>query len=295
MKNFDEIYKTLSNISTENFDNARKKLFSIKVLVGLIVTILFVIIGTYLLPGFMFFFIVIAIIIFIIFTSKTSSTVSKIYKNEIITKLVNTYDENLHFDPTSSMKKMDYMLAEFEQFDHFYSNDLIYGKIDGIIDFKLGDVRTEDVDHDSDGHTTRTTLFRGLFSATKLDKDTNNTIKIRLDKFFKISRKPLLTMDSQEFEKYFDVYCTDKILTMRILTSDIMDYLLNFAKENKIKFEITIKKSQVFTRIHCQDMFELPMFGKALDYETLYKYYKYINFMCELNKKIYNVISSKDI
>ena len=67
MKNFDEIYKTLSNISTENFDNARKKLFSIKVLVGLIVTILFVIIGTYLLPGFMFFFIVIAIIIFIIF------------------------------------------------------------------------------------------------------------------------------------------------------------------------------------------------------------------------------------
>lgn len=295
MKNFDEIYKVLSTISTENIDNTRKNLFSVKVTTTIIIAIILFVIGTYLLPGFIFFFMTIPIILFVILISRSSTISSKIYKNEIITKLVSEYDENLHFDPTSSMEKMDYMLAEFERFDHFYSNDLIYGKIDGIIDFKLGDIRTEDVDHDSDGHTTRTTLFRGLFSAAKLDKDINNTIKIHSDKFFKLSRKPLLTMDSQEFEKYFDVYCTDKILTMRILTSDIMDYLINFTKENKIKFEITIKKSQVYTRIHCQDMFELPMFGKALDYKTLHKYYTYINFMCELNKKIYNVISSKDI
>lgn len=294
MKNFDEIYKALSNISTENFDNA-KKIFLIKSAITLSIAALFVIIGTYILQGFIFFLILASVIISAILIRIYSTSISEVYKKEIITKLVSSYDENLHFDHTAHIEKIDYMLAEFERFDRFYSNDLIYGKIDGTIDFKLGDVRTEDVDHDSDGHTTRTTLFRGLFSIEKLDKDINNTIKIHSDKFLKLSRKPLLTMDSQEFEKYFDVYCTDKILTMRILTSDIMDYLLNFAKENKIKFEITIKKSQVYTRVHCPDMFELPILGKALDYETLHKYYAYINFMCKLNKKIYNVISSKDI
>ncbi len=292
MKSFDEIYKTLSSISAENIDNTKKKSL---IIIGLIIAIFFFIISTYLLPEFMFFFIIIAIIIFMMFTSISFSTASKTYKKEIITKLVSTYDENLHFDPNAHIEKIDYIMAEFEQFDNFYSNDLIFGKIDGIIDFKLGDVHTQDIYHDSDGHTTRTTLFRGLFSVEKLDKNINNTIKIRLDKFFKLSGKNILKMDSQEFEKYFDVYCTDKILTMRILTSDIMDYLLNFTKENKIKFEITIKKSQVFTRIHCPDMFELPIFRKTLDYKTLYKYYKYIDFMCELNKKIYHVISSKDI
>ena len=44
-------------------------------------------------------------------------------------------------------------------------------------------------------------------------------------------------------EKLFDVYSTDKILALRILTSDILDYMINFKKENKIKYELTLKNS----------------------------------------------------
>lgn len=294
MKNFDEIYKELSNISTENFNIARKKSLR-KMAIGIPLAILFVIVGTYHLPGFIFFFIVIALIILFLFVHVSSLDASNFYKKEIISKLVSTYDKNLQFDSNKSIEMSNYQAAEFERFDYFYSNDLIYGKINGTIDFKMGDIHTEDEDTDSDGNTTRTTVFNGLFSVEELNKNINTTIKIRLDRFFKISKKNILSMDSQEFEKYFDVYCTDKILTMRILTSDIMDYMLTFIKENKLKFEITIKNSQVFTRVHCPDMFELPMLGKALDYETLYKHYKYLNFMCELNTKIYNEISLKDI
>lgn len=295
MKNFDEIYKTLSNIPTDEFDKAKKELTK-RLLIGIPLAIFFVLFGTYLLPGFIFFFFVIALIVLLIYVSNSTKNASVFYKNEVISKLVSEYDENLSFDPQSQMSKIDYMQAEFEHFDHFYANDFIYGKIDGIMDFKFGDVCTEDVDTDSDGHETRTTVFRGLFSIGSLNQSINSTIKIQLDiSFFKGSKKNLLSMDSQEFEKHFDVYCTDKIIAMRILTSDIMDYMIKFKNENKIKFEMTIKNSQIFTRIHCQDMFELPSLGKALDYETLYKYYKYLNFMCELNKKIYDTISSKDI
>lgn len=294
MKNFDEIYKILSHISTEKFEIVRKRLLK-KLIIGIPIAIIFVIIGTYILPGFVFFFIVISIMLLSAFTHDNSFDTYTYYKNEIIAKLVSAYDNNLKFDLDSRIQMSDYLTAEFELFDKFYSNDLIYGKIDGIIDLKLGDVCTEDESTNSDGKTSRTTLFKGLFSVIQLNKNTNSTIKIRIDKFFKGSKKNLLAMDSQEFEKYFDVYSTDKVLAMRILTSDIMDYMLTFTKENKIKFEITIKNSQVFIRIHCKDMFEPPTLKEALDYETLHKYYKYINFMCELNTKIYNVISSKDI
>ena len=73
MKNFDELYKTLSNISTEKIDIARKKLL-IKTAIGIPLAILFVIIGTYFVPGFTFFFIIIAIIMFMIFVRNSSFT-----------------------------------------------------------------------------------------------------------------------------------------------------------------------------------------------------------------------------
>lgn len=114
-----------------------------------------------------------------------------------------------------------------------------------------------------------------------------------LGKFF--SDKTKMSMDSGEFEKHFDIYATDKILAMRIFTSDIMDFLISFKTENKIKFELTIKNNNLFLRIHCGNMFEASSVKKALDFETLHKYFKYLDFMCELNKKIYYVLQEKDL
>ena len=102
-------------------------------------------------------------------------------------------------------------------------------------------------------------------------------------------------MDSAEFEKNFDIYSSDQILAMRILTSDIMDYMVNFTTENKVKFEITILNQDLFIRIHCKNMFEASLSKSSIDENILKEYYTYLNFMCELNKKFYRIISEKDI
>ena len=129
--------------------------------------------------------------------------------------------------------------------------------------------------------------------------DIKNTIKIRSDKGFlgKLlpANKQLIQLDSQEFEKLFDVYSTDKILALRILTSDILDYMINFKKENKIKYELTLKNSSLYIRIHCKDMFEAPFSKDSLDFDTLHMYYKIIHFVCELNRKFYHTVEGKDI
>ena len=71
--------------------------------------------------------------------------------------------------------------------------------------------------------------------------------------------------------------------------------MLTFKKENKIKFEMTLKKEKLFIRIHCSDMFEATTTKDSLDYDTLYKYYKFLHFICELNRKIYHTLNEKDL
>lgn len=301
MKNFNDIYQKIYEENSDIEENRKvylkqshqKMLYTIIVLV--IITFLLAILNlSFFLP---FVFI---IGIFAIFLSGSSQlkNYTKKYKGRIITSLVNNYDEHLHFNGELSMPRNIYNAAEFEYYDNFYSNDYIHGKIDGIIPVQLGDVRTETVHTDSDGNTTYTTVFRGLFSVITLPKNLLSTIKIRSDKGMLgkfLSKKDQVEMDSQQFEKYFDVFTTDKILAVRILTSDIMDYMIDFKLQNKVTFELTIKNGSMYLRIHCDDMFEAKMSKSALDFETLHKYYKFLNFMCELNTKIYNVIQEKDI
>lgn len=295
MKNFNEIYQKIHNECHIEIETIRKQSLQKLIAIFLICAILIIIL-IYKISIILIIPLLIATsIIFLIATHYIGY--NKKFKKIIISRLVSYYDENLQFTPDAHIQKSEYNSAEFEHYDNFYSNDYIYGKIDGIIDFHLGDVCTTEDTTDSNGHTTSTTVFQGLFSSGKLNKTIPNKIKIRSDKGLLgkfLPNKDLMSMDSQEFEKLFDVYSDDKITTMRILTSDIMNYMIDFKKENKIKYEITLKNSLLFIRIHCQDMFESSIFKNALDFQTLEKYYKYLNFMCELNKKIYNVINEKD-
>lgn len=303
MKNFNQIYEKIYEQATvDNIEEKRKEYLKqsnktkLKALIiGGTICIIFAILKLYVLLPF-----AIIITFFSLFLSGSSShnSYKKEYKSKIISSLVTNYDEHLYFNGELQIPRTIYNAAEFEGYDNFYSNDYIHGKIDGIIPIQLGDIKTENEHTDSDGNTTYTTVFRGLFSEATLSKDLFNIIKIRSDKgkLAKLfSGKEQVEMDSQEFEKYFDVFSSDKILAVRILTSDIMNYMIDFKKNNKVNFEITLKNNHMYIRIHCDDMFEGSMSKNAIDFDTLHKYYKFLDFMCELNKKIYTVIQEKDI
>lgn len=299
MKNFNEIYKSIYDKYNNQMEKIRKKallnnLFIILLAVLIAVITLFVFPSIF--PIIIFPIVILLLILFMFNPSKKNF--EKKYKKTIISELITGYDKNLNFNPDLNIPKKTYNDAEFESYDEYSANDYIFGKINGIIDFELGDVHTMHISHDSEGHTTKTTVFQGLFSCSKLNKNINSTIKIRSDKgffgkFFK--DKQLMHMDSQEFEKHFDVLTDSKIKAMQVLTSDIMDYLINFKSNNKITFEITIKNQSFYIRIHCNDMFEGSIFINALDYNRLQKYYNFLDFMCTLNTKIYTILNEKNL
>ena len=103
-------------------------------------------------------------------------------------------------------------------------------------------------------------------------------------------------MDSSEFEKAFNVYTSDKIKGMQILTADIMDDILEFKNKTKYNFDIYIKDDKIYLRFSCGHIFE-PYFRKneILNEKSLKSYYDILSFTCELTNKIIKVINEVEI
>jgi len=296
MKNFNEIYQKIYNENNFEIQHIRKTNIIRSTIISLIFIALSVPVAIYISALIAIIFDV--IITLIIFLNPFFNNYIKKYKSTVISSLVKAYDNNLTFNPTAKMPRIHYDRAEFEPYTEYNANDYISGMIDGKIDFHMGDILTQYVTYDENGQPTRSTVFQGLFSASSLNKVITDTIKIRTDsKLFNKEHNSIdkLNMDSQEFEKYFNVFAHDKILAMRILTSDIMDSILTFKKENNIKFDITIRQNMLYIRIHCKNIFESNVLKNPLDFNTLHVYYKYLNFIVELNKLLNKILEEKDL
>ena len=103
--------------------------------------------------------------------------------------------------------------------------------------------------------------------------------------------KNKLNMDSSEFEKYFDVKTTNKIIAMQLLTSDVMEELIKFEDKTKMKYDIYIKNDELYLRFHSGAMFEIENLKKEiLDKELIEKYFYMLNFTYNLSNKLINII-----
>lgn len=310
MKSFDQVYQTLcTNVDRETLDEVRRvenrQTLIIVLLVASVIISGFILFATGKeIAGTISLISLIALIVYIIYYivkhvgKNKQNSYKSLYKDEVVAKLVNAYDSGLQFDRTKSISRQDYNQGQFEFYELYHSDDFIYGDLNGKTYIQMGDVLTQNESTDSHGNTTTYTVFSGLFCMCALPTTTNNTLKVRADKGFlgkALAGKTQVNMDSQEFEKNFDVYSDDKILAMRLLTSDIMDFMINFKKENKIKFDFTIKNDMAYIRINSSNLFE-PAFSKdPLDEKTLNKYFNYLDFMCRLCTMITDVVEEKNL
>ena len=181
MKNFNEIYQKIYQDNHEELEKLRKSSNKRKYIIFAIsiVMVIFIIInaihlenlGDYIEP----------LVVLIIFLTglplllPVSKKYKHLFKGKVMTELVKYYDPNLTFNEIGLIPQSLYKEAEFERYDIYTANDLISGKIDNTIEVKLGDVHTSDQSSDSNGATTTTTVFQGLFSAALLNKDLNST------------------------------------------------------------------------------------------------------------------------
>lgn len=208
MKDFDEIYEQICLDEKNNtLNNPKKNIFQtasfkISIIIGIFIILLCLLIYS------VFPFIFFIIFDFTLLTILNFSKKNKEYKKVIINSLVSNYDKNLTFDINGSISKETYNQGEFESYDIYRCEDSIKGYIDGIIPFNMCNIITESESTDSDGDTTYTTIFSGLFAEISLSKNSNFNLYVHSDKglFGKLfKKKNKIEMDSQDFEKVFDV------------------------------------------------------------------------------------------
>jgi hypothetical protein len=248
-----DISKYINMLTTnKDLESARKSYKNSKIYI----LIFLVILGTICLIFKFFnpFIIFVAVVGSIIIFSIANSKYSKIYKEQVITSIINSYDKELRYNPTSGITRDVYRTAKFEYFDRYHTEDLIVGKIQGY-EFALADVHTEKESTDSDGNTTYTTIFRGPVAVLELNKLTDLMLYIS-DNQLKLFKGQYVELDNQAFEEKYDVFSNDDVVAMRILTPTITTKILEMHDKYGFFFEIKLINGLLFFRFHSDTLFE---------------------------------------
>lgn len=296
MKNFNDIYENVYKKCQRPLERLRieERNKKIKIIVVIAIVVIFSII--YLSETDLGLYVLLFSIMLSIIILKPGKKYNYLFKENVIKTFVKAYSESLNYDQNKGIRTGLYRDGEFENFDRFNSEDAIWGVLQDNYNINMAEVHTERRDVDEKGRVSYTTLFHGLFVQVEYDKFISGKTKLRRNSAIKLhSSKSRLTMDSGEFEKIYDVYSTDKIITMQIFTADIMEMFLNFKEQNKIVPELTIKGNKLYIRFNTGNLFEANVFKAALDYSTLQRYFNTINFTLEITEKIVKNIKETEI
>ena len=214
-----------------------------------------------------------------------------IYKKDVIGTLVKEIDANLEYSKNYNVYETEahYRDAMFlgNDFSYLKSDDCISGTIDN------GFLILSDVVLKMSGNANNyenNTCYEGCF--VRIHSKVNSNLYLRINRNIEklySSNKFRVEMDSTEFEKYFDVFTNDKIETMRILTHDIMDEIIDFARYG-IPFEIVIKDDNIYIKFNTGPMFEPYFNHDSMEPNLLYMYYCIVYFVIAVSKKIDNVL-----
>lgn len=289
---FEKIYNELCKTKIPVLEKERKYIVLLYILIALSILLFFF---SFMVFNFSLMFIdIVFIVAFMLIFRKKERKYISIYKKEVLNNFIKLIDNNLEYQTENIFSDgiiLDYEIANFsnEYFDIYYVDDYISGMLNNEIYTQMSDLhlqRREEYYSDGEKEERIVNVFQGIYSKTECSKDIKTSIKILKNQFKFFNHDTRVEMDSQEFEKYFDIYSDDKILTMRLLTSDVMTTLIDFYNTYNIIYEIVINSSQIHMRFFTGPMFEPKIFRNSMDKKLLLEYFYILKFVVDVTKEI---------
>lgn len=209
------------------------------------------------------------------------------FKHMIIGRLVQRYDPGLRYEPTDGITRAEFEASQIyrHRIDRYKSEDLITGRI-GATTFRLSEIHAEyKVKKRTSKGGTRTewhTLFRGVFFIADFNKRFNGTTVVLPDMAERtlgglgkllqewggnLGAQPgqVVRLEDPVFENMFAVYSTDQIEARYILSTSLMQRLIQFSQNAGISTSLSFINSAVYVAIpSTKDRFEPPfLFAKG--------------------------------
>ena len=206
----------------------------------------------------------------------------KNYRTTVIEALVKNYSENLIYNSVNGVSSSEYKVSNFsEHYSGFFSENLIQGNIDNEFNIKMSEVKVQV--KVSDGYST---VFDGLYGFVDLSN-------MKVPNFYVLSNmkekrydNSRIEIDSAEFEKNYDLYSDDKIRTMKIFTSDLVEEFIRARKELKAEIQLKVNCDKLYFRISRSKLFEPPDFGNIVNSNLMHDNFKLIDNPIRLISKI---------
>lgn len=261
------------------------------------------------------------VLIKIVFSNRlkiTDTEYIRMFKEKITKNLITKYNENLIYYSDNPYKEntMNYYAdANFEEYNGslfliennlqlenielseymaLTTDDYIEGQLNNNLMFRMADINVIKIINNEE-YRKKIPIFNGIFSFIEFNKNINTSIKLKLEDGIERISNSSIFMDSYDFESFFDIEAEDKILALRIFTSEIMLLLVEFYKKYNIKFEIQINYDRIYLRFFTGDTFDSTIYDTTLQKEILFKYYIIMKVITKLSEKLNDVLEDLEI
>ncbi len=223
----------------------------------------------------------------LIWKAVSSANYSKVYREQIIKAVIKNYNSEWQYNPNEGISSQIYKIGNFEGYSDYRSEDLITGNILGY-KFSLSDVHTERESTDSDGNSSSRTLFFGPVAVIELNKFNDFSLIIATDKLKLFDKKDYVELDNQLFEEKYDVFTSDKITALRILTPSLTNKILELYNNFGYFYEFRLIKGLLFFRFHSDSLFEPHPNDIKKEALSIAYYFKMLDGMTEIIEEIIN-------
>ncbi|MCT4612653.1 MAG: DUF3137 domain-containing protein [Clostridia bacterium] len=222
------------------------------------------------------------------------------YKNEVVAKVIKSFDEEYEYNPASGISKSEYLESKIftTRPDRYSTEDLVEGKY-GNRGFKFAEIhseyKTETRDKDGHRHVHWHTIFKGIFFIGEFNKNFNgytliypDTAEKMLGIFGKSLQKlsfkgKLITLEDPEFEKEFAVYSDDEVESRYILSTSLMRRILDYKIKNGKGIHLGFVDNKIYVAIsNMKDCFEPDFSKSALDKTEIESYYNDLKVVLDI-------------
>ncbi len=204
------------------------------------------------------------------------------FKSRIISGIVKFINPELTYFPNDMISSTEFTRSRIFKIvpNLFYGDDLVTGKIDKTeLAFSEIHALYKSHSHSDEDKDNKKRIFDGLFFKADFHKNFKGEYFIFPDKAekafgkigqifqkFNSSRGQLIKLEDPEFEKYFVVYGSDQVEARYILSTGIMQRILEFRKRANNDIFISFVDSNIYIAIpKNRRLFEPKYYSSVID------------------------------